>query len=86
MDGRSVCFRAAPAPAPARGQTASDVVASIQRGQGAATSLSNVGGSAPDSQLTPQALADMSEEQFAAIFNELQERGDREKLKQLLGH
>jgi hypothetical protein len=41
---------------------------------------------AADSQLTPQVLADMSEEQFAAIFNELQERGDKTRLKQLLGH
>ena len=35
---------------------------------------------------TPQALAEMSEERFAEILNELQARGDKEKLKQLFGH
>ena len=43
-------------------------------------------GAAPDTQLTPQALADMSEEKFAALFNELQTRGDKTKLMQLFGH
>jgi hypothetical protein len=65
--------------------TATEVIASIQRGQSAATSLSNAGGAAPDTELTPQALADMSEEQFATLFNELQARGDRTKLMQLFG-
>jgi hypothetical protein len=45
-----------------------------------------VGGAAPDTQLTPAALAEMSDAQFEALFNELQERGDKEKLKQLFGH
>jgi hypothetical protein len=31
------------------------------------------------------ALAEMSDERFAEILNELQERGDKEKLKQLFG-
>jgi hypothetical protein len=66
--------------------TAADVVASIQRGRETATSLSNVGGAATDTQLTSRALAEMSEEQFAELFNELQTRGDRAKLMQLFGH
>jgi hypothetical protein len=52
----------------------------------AATSLSKAGGVTPDTELTPQALADMSEEQFAAVLNELQDRGDRTKLMQLMWH
>jgi hypothetical protein len=34
----------------------------------------------------PQALAEMSEERFAEILNELQARGDKTKLMQLFGH
>ena len=46
---------------PPKQPTATDaVVASIQKGQQAATSLSKVGGTAPDTELTPQALAEMS--------------------------
>jgi hypothetical protein len=41
--------------------------------------------SAPDSELTPQALAEMSEERFAEVFAELQARGDKAKLRQLFG-
>jgi hypothetical protein len=62
------------------------VVESIQRGQPAAASLSKAGGGATDTELTPQALAEMSEERFAEIFNELQARGDKAKLMQLFGH
>jgi hypothetical protein len=43
-------------------------------------------GAAPDTELTPRDLADMSDEQFAQILNELQQRGDRTKLMQLMGH
>ena len=42
-------------------------------------------GAAPDTELTPEALANMSDERFADIFNELQARGDREKLMQRFG-
>ena len=59
---------------------------SIQRGQQAATSLSKVGGTAADAELTPAALAEMSEERFAEILNELQARGDKTKLMQLFGN
>jgi hypothetical protein len=44
------------------------------------------GGAAPHTELTPRDLADMSDEQFAQILNELQQRGDRTKLMQLMGH
>jgi len=72
--------------APTGTPTATDVVASIQRGQGAAMSLSNAGGVAADTQLTPQMLAEMSEEQFANLFNELQASGNKQKLMELFGH
>jgi len=51
--------------------------ANIQRGQSAAASLSKAGGTAPDRELTPQALAEMSDDRFAEILNELQARGDK---------
>jgi hypothetical protein len=76
---------AAPAAQP-KAPTASDVVASIQRGQPAAQSLSNAGGTSPDTQLTPAMLAEMSEEAFAKLFNELQNSGDKQKLRELFGH
>ena len=60
-------------------------MASIQQGQKAASSLSKAGGAAPDTELTPEALAEMSEDRFAEILNELQARGDKDKLRQLFG-
>ena len=39
-------------------------------------------GAAPDTELTPQALAEMSEERFAEVLNELQARGDKQRLMQ----
>ena len=66
--------------------TATGVIASIQQGQKTASSLSKAGGAAPDTELTPQALAEMSEERFAEILNELQARGDKAKLMSLFGH
>jgi hypothetical protein len=78
---------AARAPAPAAAApTATDVVQSIQRGQAASQSLSRAGGTSPDTQLTPQALAAMSDAQFEALYNELLNKGDKEKLKDLFGH
>jgi hypothetical protein len=61
-----------------------DVGHHIQRGQSAAASLSKAGGTAPDSELTPQALAEMSDDRSAEILNELQAR--KAKLQQLFGH
>ena len=52
----------------------------------ALTRAPKAGGAAPDTELTPQALAEMSEERFAEIINELQARGDKAKLTQLFGH
>jgi len=43
-------------------------------------STSKTGGAAPDTELTPEALANMSDERFAEILNELQARGDRANL------
>jgi hypothetical protein len=42
-------------------------------------------GTSPDTELTPEALANMSEERFAEVLNELQARGDKTKLMQLFG-
>ena len=51
----------------------------------ALTRAPKAGGAAPDIELTPEALANMGDERFAEILNELQARGDREKLMQLFG-
>jgi hypothetical protein len=61
-------------------------VQSIQRGQAAATSLSRVGGTSPDTQLTAKQLAEMSDTQFEALYNELLAKGDKTKLMDLFGH
>ena len=50
--------------------------------QQVSASLSKPGGTSPGTDLTPQALAEMSE-RFAEILNELQARGDKAKLMQL---
>ena len=42
-------------------------------------------GAARDTELTPQPLAEMSEERFAEILNELQARGDKQALMRLFG-
>jgi len=52
----------------------------------ALTRAPKAGGTSPDTELTPQALAEMSEERFAEVLNELQARGDKTKLMQLFGH
>jgi hypothetical protein len=49
-------------------------------------SLSHAVGTAPDTQLTPQALADMSEAQFERLYNELLARGDKSTILDLFGH
>jgi hypothetical protein len=84
--GTSLAAAPAAAPRPGNGAapTATDIVEQIRRGQAAATSLSNGSGSAAN-QLTPQVLADMPQEQFDAIFNELQASGDKTKLRELFG-
>jgi hypothetical protein len=50
--------------------TATDVVNQIQRGQSVSASLSKAGGTAPDTQLTPEVLANMSEDDFERLYNE----------------
>ena len=35
---------------------------------------------------TERSVANMTDEQFAELFNKLRESGDREKLKHLFGH
>jgi hypothetical protein len=59
---------------------------SAQDSTHALTRAPKAGGTAPDTELTLQALAEMSEEKFAEILNELQARGDKTKLMQLFGH
>jgi len=73
------------APAAPTQPTATDVVNSIQRGQSAAMSLSNAGGAAADiGQLTPEQLANMPEEQFAAILDHLQATNPA-RVRELMG-
>jgi hypothetical protein len=55
-----------------RAPTAADVVASIH-------------GTSPDTQLTARALANMTDAQFEALYNELLHKGDRQKLMDLRG-
>lgn len=71
-------------PANAATPTAADLVESIKRGQSAAMSLSNVAGGT-GIELTPQVLADMPQDQFEALVNELEARGDKTRLKELFG-
>jgi hypothetical protein len=52
----------------------------------ALTRTPKAGGTSPDTELTPEALANMSEDRFAEILIELQSRGDKTKLMQLFGH
>ena len=58
----------------------------MQKGQQAAGSLSNGSGTSPATEMTPERLAAMSDAEFAAYFNALQESGDKSKLMALMGH
>jgi hypothetical protein len=69
------------AAAPPAPSVAAEIEA-IKKGQGAALSLSG-GGGAPADALTPQALADMSEEEFAQVFARLS--GNKTRLRELMG-
>jgi hypothetical protein len=71
---------------PTAAPTATDVVNQIQRGQGASASLSRAGGVAPDTQLTPEVLANMSDADFERLYHELSSSGNKEKLMQIFGH
>ena len=51
----------------------------------ALTRAPKAGGTSPETELTPEALANMSDDRFAEILNELQARGDKAKLMQLFG-
>lgn len=73
-----------PVPGNGAAPTAVQLVEQIKRGQGAAFSLSNASGGT-GIELTPQVLADMPQDQFEALFNELQASGNKEKLMQLMG-
>jgi len=54
-------------------------IETIQRGQAAAKSLSNVGGAAGDT-VTPEALATMPDDEFRALFDRLSKAKQREML------
>jgi hypothetical protein len=79
-----------PAPASAaraaQPTTATEVVAQIQKGQSASATLSKAGGTAPDTELTPQVLANMSDNDFEALYNEMMASENKEKLMQIFGH
>jgi hypothetical protein len=59
--------------------TVAEQIETIQRGQTAAKSLSNVGGAAGDT-ITPEALANMSDDEFRALFDRLSKAKQREML------
>ena len=63
--------------------TDTDVVNQIQKGQPASASLSKAGGTAPDTQLTPEVLANMSDPEFERLYEELSNSGNKEKLMQI---
>jgi hypothetical protein len=44
------------------------------------------GGTAPDTQLTPEVLTNMSDAEFEKLYDELSSSGDKEKLMQIFGH
>jgi hypothetical protein len=71
---------------PTAAPTATDVVNQIQRGQTASASLSKAGGTAPDTQLTAETLASMSDPEFERLYEELSNSGNKEKLMQIFGH
>jgi hypothetical protein len=75
-----------PSAPPTAAPTATDVVNQIQRGQPASASLSKAGGTAPDTQLTPEVLANMSDADFERLYEELSASGNKEKLMQIFGH
>lgn len=64
--------------------TATQLVEAIRRGQPAAQSLSN-GSGGTGIELTPKMLADMPQDQFEALYNDLMARNDKTKLRELFG-
>lgn len=76
---------AAPAVNGAAAPTATEIIERIKSGQPAAFSLSNASGGT-GIELTPHVLANMPDDQFQAIYDELSARGDKQKLMDLMGH
>lgn len=69
--------------------TATNLVEAIKRGQPAAQSLGNVSGNSLPPQLnelTSEQLANMSEEEFAQVYNRLQANGGNAQLRALMGN
>jgi hypothetical protein len=60
-------------------------IAAINQNQTASRSLSQTGGGTPVVQVDAQALANMSEEEFAAYFSHLQNTGNKARLRELMG-
>jgi hypothetical protein len=52
----------------------------------AANVVASIHGTSPDTQLTARALANMTDAEFEALYNELMAKGDRKKLMDLFGH
>ena len=48
--------------------------------------MSKAGGTAPDTQLTPEVLANMSEDDFERLYEEMSASKNKDKLKQIFGH
>jgi len=51
--------------------SAIQVVKAVKKRQQAATGLSQCGGSSPATELTPERLAAMSDDEFVAVYNKL---------------
>jgi hypothetical protein len=72
-------------PSPNVGPSAVQQVEAINRGQQAARSLSNAGGGSAVSNFSARDLATMTDDEFAAVFNRLQNSGNKAKLRELMG-
>jgi hypothetical protein len=79
------------APQPNGGQQNTGAPSAVQRveavvaGQAASRSLSQAGGGNPVQPFSARDLADMSEEEFNAVFSRLQGTGNKARLRELMG-
>jgi hypothetical protein len=71
-------------PVPNGGPSAVQQIEAINRGQQAARSLSNAGGASINA-FSARDLATMSDDEFAAVFNRLQNSGNKARLRELMG-
>lgn len=70
---------------PAGRSSATDIVNAIRNGQGAARSLGNVSGGG-NVGLNSRSLADMSEDDFADVYNAVMASNNKQAIRDLMGH